>query len=409
MVHQILRLNKPFIMKKLLLFKLTLIAFFTSFTAYAQPLWPVKEWAASTPGAEGMIQDSLLAFENDISSGKYGYVDGMLVTRNGKLIYRKSWKYDYDKIYGDYAKKPSALNALDPAGPYNYYNPWWHPFYRRGNLHSLQSVSKTITSVIIGVAVARKEFPDLSRTVLSFFDTTQVKNIDDRKRRMTIRHLLTMTAGFDWNEGTVSYDDPANDCGIMEASFDWVQYAINEPMANEPGQKFAYNSGATQILSYIFRKATGKDIEAYAAQNLFAPLGISEFYWKRTPTGLCDTEGGLYLNPSDLAKIFYLWLQNGNWNGTQLVTPEWVKASVEPFIAVGAGVKYGYKWWLHQYGNENNQWAWCGSGFGGQLPVIIPEYNIVAVFTGWNILEGKPSLGTPTILRRLANAVAKKQ
>lgn len=396
-------------MNKLLVLKLTVIAILVSSAANAQSIWPAKEWAVSTPAAEGMIRDSLLAFENDISSGKYGYVDGMVITRNGKLIYQKSWNYDYDKIYGDLAKKKNALNALDPAGPYNYYNPWWHPFYRRGELHSLQSVSKTISSVTIGVAMARKEFPDLSRTVLSFFDTTQVKNIDDRKRRMTLRHLLTMTAGFDWNEGTVSYDDPANDCGIMEASFDWVQYAINEPMAHEPGQTFAYNSGATQILSYIFRKATGKDIEEYAAQHLFAPLGIKEYFWKRTPTGLCDTEGGLYLKPSDLAKLFYLWLQNGNWNGKQLVTPEWVKASVEPFIAVGDGVKYGYKWWLYQYGKENSQWAWCGSGFGGQVPVVIPEYNIVAVFTGWNIQDGKPSLGTRTILRRLVNAVGKKQ
>jgi CubicO group peptidase (beta-lactamase class C family) len=225
---------------------------------------------------------------------------------------------------------------------------------------------------------------------------------------MTIQHLLTMTAGFDWNEGVLSYTDPANDCGIMEASFDWVQYAIDEPMANEPGKTFAYNSGATQILSYIFRKATGKDIEEYAAQNLFAPLGIKEYFWKRIPTGLADTEGGLYLKPSDLAKIFYLWLQNGNWNGTQLVKKDWVKSSVEPFISVGNGVKYGYKWWLYEYGAGSEKLAWCGSGFGGQFPVIIPEYNIVAVFTGWNILEGKPSLGTRTILRRLVNAVADK-
>jgi CubicO group peptidase (beta-lactamase class C family) len=396
-------------MRNLNLFKTALILFFTYATVYGQKIWPTKEWPASTPEAEGIIKDSLLAFETDITSGKYGYVDGMVIIRNGKLIYQKSWKYDYDKIYGDNAKKASVLNPLDPGGPYNYYNPWWHPFYHRGELHSLQSVSKTITSIIIGIAVSRTEFPDLSKTVLSFFDTSKVKNIDDRKRRMTIQHLLTMTAGFDWNEGTLPYTDPANDCGIMEASFDWVRYVIDEPMAYEPGQTFAYNSGATQILSYIFRKATGKDIEEYAAQNLFTPLGIKDFYWKRTPTGLADTEGGLYLKPSDLAKVFYLWLQNGNWNGSQLVTPDWVKASVAPFITIGTGVKYGYKWWLHEYGGSNQQLAWCGSGFGGQIPVIIPEYNIVAVFTGWNIIQGKPALGTRTILRRLVNSVAEKK
>ncbi len=354
-----------------------------------------------------MNEDSLQAFDEAIASGKFGFVDGMIVTRHGKLLYQKSYKHDYEKIYADSVTIKSGLNALDPGGPYNYYNSWWHPYYHGSNLHSLQSVTKTITSVIIGVASARNEFPDLSTPVLYFFDTTQVKNIDDRKRRMTIRHLLTMTAGIDWNEG-LHYSDPRNDCSVMEASFDWVQYVIDKPMAIEPGQLFNYNSGASQLLAYIFRKATGLDIEVYAAKHLFSPLGINQFFWKRIPTGLCDTEGGLYLAAEDLAKIYYLFLMDGNWNGQQLVTKEWVKASVTPSITVGRGVKYGYKWWLFEYGNDA-KYAWTGSGFGGQWPIIIPEYGIIAVFTGWNIISGKPSLRVNESIRRLVNAVINKK
>lgn len=383
-----------------------LIIFSFSFICFGQISWPSKEWATSSPASEKMISDSLKAFADDISSGKYGYVDGMFVTRNGKLIYQRSWKHDYDKIYEENAKTTSPLNPYDFGGQYNYFNPWWHPFYRRGELHSLQSVTKTVTSVIIGVAINKNEFPEISKTVLSFFDTTQVKNIDDRKRRMTIRHLLTMTAGFNWNEN-LPYSDPANDGTVMEASFDWVKYVIDKPMSYEPGQTFAYNSGASQLLSYIFRKATGKDIEEYAAQNLFAPLGINDYFWKRTPTGLPDTEGGLYLKPADLGKIFYLFLQNGNWNGKQIVSNDWVKSSVTPFMTLGGGTKYGYKWWLYEY--EPNKTAWWGSGFGGQFPIVIQEYNIVAVFTAWNILPGKPSLGRNVIIRRLLNAVVDKK
>jgi CubicO group peptidase (beta-lactamase class C family) len=393
-------------MQKLILTTALLTFFFANI--YAQNSWPIKEWPSATPESVGMIKDSLLAFESAVSSGKYGYVDGMVITRNGKLIYQKTWKHDYDKIYGDNAKTTSPLNPYDPGGQYNYFNPWWHPYYRRGELHSLQSVTKTITSVIIGVAVTRKEFPALSTPVLSFFDTTQVKNIDDRKRSMTVQHLLTMTAGFKWNEN-LPYSDPANDGIQMEASFDWVKFVIDKPMAYEPGKTFAYNSGASQILSYIFRKATGKDIEEYAAQHLFAPLGIKEYFWKRIPTGLADTEGGLYLKPSDLAKIFYLFLQNGNWNGTQLITQDWVKSSVTPFINVGPGAKYGFKWWLYEYSNDNSKLAWCGNGFGGQFPVIIPEYNIVAVFNAWNIKGGGPTLGVRAAINRLVNAVADKK
>ena len=390
-------------MRKILL--TGLIFFLISFICFGQTSWPLKEWASSSPASEKMIRDSLQAFADDISSGRYGYVDGMFVTRNGKLIYQKSWKHDYDRIYAENAKTISPLNPYDFGGQYNYFNPWWHPFYRGGDLHSLQSVTKTMTSVTIGVAMNKNEFPDVSRPVLSFFDTTQVKNIDDRKRRMTIKHLLTMTAGFNWNEN-LPYSDPANDGTGMEASFDWVKFVIDKPMAYEPGQTFAYNSGASQLLSYIFRKATGKDIEEYAAQNLFAPLGINDYFWKRTPTGLPDTEGGLYLRPADLARIFYLFLQNGNWSGKQIVGNDWVRASVSPFMNLGGGTKYGYKWWLYEY--EPGKTAWWGSGFGGQFPIVIPEYNLVAVFTAWNILPG-PSLGRNVIIRRLLNAVADKK
>ena len=367
-----------------------------------------QEWPVATPQSQSMNADSLEAFDKAIASGNYGYIDGMVIIRDGKLVYQKNYKHDYDKIYGDEARKKSGLNQLDPGGPYNYYNPWWHPYYRRGELHSLQSVTKTIISVIIGVATARKEFPDLSATVLSFFDTTQVKNIDERKRRMNIRHLLTMTAGIDWNE-SLPYSDRRNDAIQMEGSFDWIQFVIDKPMAVEPGQRFNYNSGASQLLSYIFSKATGKDIEEYASQYLFSPLGINQYFWKRTPTGLPDTEGGLYLAATDLAKIYYLFLKQGNWNGKQLLTPEWVNASVTPAVTVRQGVKYGYKWWLYEYGNDNSKYVWAGSGFGGQWPIVIPEYNIVAVFTGWNITGGSPSLRVTEAIRRLINVVSDKK
>jgi len=373
-----------------------------------QQRWPIKEWPIVTPQSQLLNPDSLNAFNNEIANGKYGNVDVMVITRNGKLLYQKTYKHDYYKIYGDSMKIKSGLNPHDPGGPYNYYNPWWHPYYHGSELHSLQSVTKTITSVIIGVATARKEFPVLSTPVLSFFDTANVKNIDDRKRKLTIRHLLTMTAGFNWNEN-LHYSDPRNDCSVMEASFDWVQYVIDKPMAIEPGESFNYNSGATQLLSYIFRKATGKDIEEYAAQYLFSPLGIHQYFWKRIPKGLVDTEGGLYLKATDLAKIYYLFLQRGNWNGQQLVTKEWVEESVTPAINVGSGVKYGYKWWLFGYGIDNSKYAWTGSGFGGQWPIIIPEYGIVAVFTGWNILAGNPSIRVTEAIRRLVNATTDKK
>lgn len=373
----------------------------------AQNLWPFNEWSVSSPALQKMSANVLQVFDTEIANGKFGHVDEMLVTRHGNIVYQSKYQHDYDRLYGAQAKKEGGLNHFPLGGPYNYYNSWWHPYYHSSQLHTLQSVTKSVVSVVIGTAVARNEFPDLSTAVLNFFDTTLVKNMDDRKRRMTIRQLLTMTGGFDWEEW-ISVEDPNNDCFKMEGLFDWVQYVIDKPMVAEPGQKFTYSSGGAQLLSYIFRKATGKDIEEYAAEHLFKPLGIGRYYWKRTPTGLADTEGGLYLNTTDLAKIGYLYLRGGNCNGKQLVTNDWVKASVTPSSSVSQSIQYGYLWWLIPYGTDKTKYAWCCRGFGGQSVVIIAEYDMVAVFTGWSITEGVAYLDVPEIIKKVVVAVLDK-
>jgi CubicO group peptidase (beta-lactamase class C family) len=351
--------------------------------------WPAERWPTATPQSVGLDAEKLAEFDAEIAAGKFGYVDSLLVIRHGKAVYDRSYKNDYDKIYGKEARESGPLNPHDHGGPYNYFNPWWHPFYRRGDLHTMQSVTKTVTSVTIGAARARGEFPALDTPILKYFDEKKVANLDERKRRMTIRHLLTMTAGFEWNEG-LPYDDPKNSCSLMEASFDWVKFTVDQPMFEEPGTRFNYNSGATQLLSRIFRATAGQDIEEYAAGRLFTPLGISQYFWKRTPTGLADTEGGLYLRAHDLARIAYLFLKNGVWDGKPIVAPDWVKESVAPAISVSNnGVKYGLKWWLYPYGPKDPRLAWAGAGFGGQMPIVIPEYDLVIVVTGWNILPGK--------------------
>lgn len=352
-----------------------------------------------------MSSEALARLDADIAAGKYGNVDSMLVIRHGKAVYDRAYPHDYATIYAAEARKPGALNAHDPSGPFNYFNSWWHPYYRRGDLHSLQSVTKTVTSVVIGVATTRNEFPSLDTPVLKFFDESKVANVDERKRRMTLRHLLTMTAGIAWNE-YLPYNDPNNTGSVMEASPDWVAYVIDRPMSDEPGSRFNYNSGATELLAHIFRVATGQDIEEYAARHLFAPLGIRNFFWKRTPWGLADTEGGLYLERHDLAKIVALFHQKGAWQGQQIVSPEWVKASLAPSVTVSekAGVKYGYKWWLYPYSKDDPRLAFGGSGFGGQIPLVLPDYDIVVVFTAWNII-GVKHLAHREVIDRVLAAV----
>ena len=365
---------------------------------------PSAAWVTSTPQAEGLDAARLAAFDAEIAAGKYGYVDSMLVIRHGKIVFERGYKHDYAKIYAKEASEPGPLNGSDPTGPYNYFNPWWHPYYRGGDLHTMQSVTKTVTSVVIGAAIARNEFPALDTPVLKYFDGAQVANVDDRKRRMTIRHLLTMTAGFDWDED-VPYADPRNDCARMEASFDWVRYAIDRPMAQEPGSTFKYNSGATQLLAHIFRAATHQDIEEYAERHVFGPLGIDRYFWKRSPIGLVDTEGGLFLRPRDIAKILLLYARNGMWQGRRIVQPEWVKQSLAPSIAVGGGIQYGFKWWLYPYAAGDSRMVWGGSGFGGQRPLYFPDDDVLVVYTGWNVLPNRPALPLRVAIDRIRESI----
>ena len=376
-------------------------------SASAQRPKPSSAWPISTPAATGVNGRVLDSLDSEIGRGDYGNVDRMLIIRSGKVIFDRRYSHDYDSIYADSARTPNPLNAGDITGPYNYFNPWWHPSYRRGDLHTLQSVTKTVTSVVIGVAVTRGDFPSIDTPVLRFFDTTTVAHIDDRKRRMTIRHLLTMSGGFDWDEN-LPYIDPRNNASAMEASHDWVKYTVSLPMGRDPGTSFNYSSGESELLAHIFHKATGMDIEEYAARHLFGPLGIDHWYWKRIPSGLIDTEGGLYLEASDLARIWGLFLRQGMWKGTRIVSEDWVKQSVTPALPVEnrPGTPwYGFKWWLYRNPADTTRFVWSGSGFGGQTPMAFPERDLIVVFNAWNILPGGKGLPLRKTLERLVAAV----
>lgn len=370
--------------------------------AQAQDVWPT-----ATPSEVGLDVEALDAFETDIVQGKYGYVDSILVIRHGKVAFERYYEHDYSAIYAEEARTPGPLVVNDPSGPYNYFNSWWHPYYRRGDLHTMQSVTKSVVSAVIGIAIGRSEFPSLDTPVLSFFDAEKVANVDERKEAMTLRHLLTMSTGLDWNED-VPYADPTNTFTIMAVSPDWVQYTLDRPMAEMPGELFKYNTGATLILGHIFRLATGVDLEEYAVQHLFAPIGIENYMWKRTPLGLPSADEGLYVTSRDIAKIAYLYLKGGEWEGQQVVPEDWVKASVKPSVSVlsNRAIEYGYKWWLYRYQYDGeDRVAFAGAGFGGQRPIVLPELGIVIVATGWNILPNRPNLAAEVAIERILEAV----
>jgi len=357
--------------------------------------WPTKGWPSSTPAAEGMIVAPLDAFDRELAGGGYGFVDSMLVIRHGKVVYEKT--YDHA---ADYARLFAGKGA---PGIYNYYDPGWHPYYKDTKLHTMQSVSKSVTSALVGIAIGEKKLPGVDAKAMPYFADFRIAP-EPRRDRMTIADILTMRTGIRWDEESTDYTDPRNNCAVMEASDDWVRYVLEQPMAADPGTTFVYNSGATELLSYLLSKVAGKPADEYAKERLFAPLGI-ESYWKRTPKGLADTEGGLYLSPRDLAKLGFLYLHDGVWDGRRILPEGWAAASTKARTATNEkGYGYGYQWWVMPAGDGLTHSGYNAWGYGGQLLLVVPDLDLIAVFTGWNIY-GHSELDPRVALSRVLTSV----
>ena len=372
----------------------TIFAFFILIANLNASVWPTAIWEKEKPESKGMDIDSLKSYSNILKSGKLGYIDGMLITRGGKIIFEEEYTHNYDSLY---------LQTKTAPGKYNYYDTDWHPFYRDSKLHTMQSVSKSLTSAAIAIANKNGDIPDLNANIMNYFDDYKSSKPDPRREKITILDVLNMSSGIKWDESSMAYTDPSSDCVQMELSNDWIQYVIDREMAESPGTKFNYNSGETMLLSYLINKTTGTDLAKYLEKNLFSVIGIKDYYWKHTPKGLTDAEGGLYLTPRDLARFGYLILKNGVWDGKQVLPKSWVSQIHETDINTGTDwLRYGLQFWVMPYGD--NQTAILASGLGGQRMIVIPEYDIVAVFTGWNIYD-VPALHSYKAMNKVINSV----
>lgn len=370
----------------------TLLA--VSLVAAAPSEWPTAGWRESTPEVEGLDRAALEALSNEFAQGKHGYVDGMLVIRHGRVVFDRAYPQAYEAAF---AKAPDRRRD-----PYNYYDNEWYPFYK--GLHTMQSVSKSVTSALLGIAIGRGEIKGVEVPAAPFFAGYRTNADDPRFKAMRLRDLLTMTSGIKWDEDSVPYTDPANSCAGMEASKDWVQFVLAQPMADEPGKRFVYSSGVTELLAQVLKKATGLHADEYAAAHLFPPLGIKNTYWKHTPTGHPDTEGGLYLVPRDLAKLGYLYMKDGVWEGSRLLPEGWVAASTAAHVAANEpGFKYGYQWWVMPE-KAGRAPAFAARGYGGQYLVVVPSLDLIAVFTGWNIWD-RPELDIVYALDAVVKAI----
>ncbi len=310
--------------------------------------WPTEEWQTSTPEEQGMDSTKLDRVEGIIEEREYE-IDACIIVRGGYIVYE-------------------------------YYDGSWD----RDDRHHIQSCTKCVTSTLVGIAIDLGLIESVNSKMVDFFEDWTIQNMDDRKRNITIEHLLTWTDGMEFHEGDYPYDDPRNDLGQMWVSDDAVQYCLDRPMWNTPGESFWMNSGTLIILGAIIEIVSGMTAPEFADEYLFGPIGITTAYWQQigggSAGGWYHTDGGLFLSHGDFARFGYLMINNGSWDGQQLVSQDWIENATTPFISTGWGYGYeefAYQWWIWPtYG------LYAAHGHYEQALYMIPEEDMVVVFTG---------------------------
>ena len=259
--------------------------------------------------------------------------------------------------------------------------------------HDLRSVTKSLVSLLYGIALADKRVPPVNTPLLSQFPEYPELARDPQRANLTIANALTMTLGMQWNE-QLSYLDPANSETAMDAAPDRYRYVLARPIVAAPGEVWIYSGGAVALVAHVIEKGTGQALADYARSALFEPLGIDKFSWVKGTDGEAIAASGLRLTPRELARVGQLVLARGQWDGRTIVPAAWLDASFTPAATVRDGQSYGYFWRVGEIaypsktGIRGERYV-VGLGNGGQLLAIIPARALVVVVTAGNYNDRK--------------------
>lgn len=253
--------------------------------------------------------------------------------------------------------------------------------YNADSIHFQYSVTKSISSLLIGIAMDQGLLGTVDQKLYELFPeySDDIAHWSDQKADMTLKNVLTMSAGYQWDEWTYIYTDTRNDANKMIRSDDLMKFVLDLPMAYEPGSRFTYNSGCSMLLSGIIENSTGMSLEAFAKANLFDKLGITDWHWEQGKDAKFNSGWGLHLKPLDMLKIGRMILNGGLWEGQRIVSEDWLGASQTNHIS-----NYGYQWWLSTD-------FFSARGWGGQVIAIVPSEDLVIVTTAGNFAGGNPA------------------
>ncbi|MBC8400441.1 MAG: serine hydrolase [Candidatus Marinimicrobia bacterium] len=305
----------------------------------------------SSLAEQGIDPDQIARFAWEIRNGDFDEIHSLVIIRNGYLVFEEYFEDGHDINY----------------------------------LHRLASVTKSVISMIVGTAVKEGFITSHDQPLHELFpDEEDLFEDEPKKRKILLRHAMTMTDGLRWKEGIAG--ESGSDAYDMDHSSNSMRYILSRSIKNKPGEKFVYTSSPTLAAGAV-RNASGLDFEDYADTYLFEKLGIQNYSWEHQSDGFVRADGGLHLTNHDMAKIGLFSLNNGVWNGEQILPENWVELSTRKWIDTKVGHHYGFYWWLTPHAGIpgfliDGEGNYFGSGYGGQKLFIIPDYNLVVASYG---------------------------
>jgi CubicO group peptidase (beta-lactamase class C family) len=356
-----------------ILFLLAIIFVFSSLALGQIPAKLNDGLPVAEPSCVGISLEKLQELDNAITKNEFEKITSVLIARNGKLV--------FEKYYNGFTEK---------------------------SLHDTRSATKSITGILIGLAIDHKFIPSEKTTILRYFaDKKPFQNPDPRKEKITIEDLLTMSSLLECDDFNQFSRGNEERMYLIE---DYFKFALDLPVKGFPawatkpedapyGRSFSYCTAGTVLLGGVLEKSTKMKIDRFAEKYLFSPLGISEIKWQITPMGMPMTGGGLQLKSRDFVKLGLLYENGGMWNGKQLVSKEWIAKSTKPRASAQDETDYGYLWWLQKFGQKDKKYsAYFMSGNGGSKIAVFPEIDLVVVLTGNLYGSRKGHLQTEKIL-----------
>lgn len=354
---------------------------------------PQSQTAVSAPLRSGYLSldgHSLDTLAADIRRGEFGNTHALLIYRQNELAHEAYFEGD-DRQWG--SQKWERSVRFGPA-----------------RLHDARSVTKTVVSTLVGIAIRDGHIPSAD-TALSELLPSYRRLLTGRKREFTLRHLLTMTPGLEWNELGAG----PNDEGRMYDSPDPMTFMLQRRLVAQPGTVWEYNGGTSQLLAAILEARTGQPIEDYARKMLFEPLGITTFEWRGDVAGMPSAASGLRLLPRDFAKLGLMFQRKGRWRERQVVPAAWLGQAMQSQIEIPRSPEapawslrsgYGFQWWYDEFAGEHGPFSVStASGLGGQRIFVVPQYDLVVVVLSGHF--GRPGTSwTPEhILQRVVRSL----